>query len=125
MSKNLENKPKKFRIITEGIINPEGPVLGPDGNIYFVSAEESNIYMIDNQNKISSIGKTNGRPNGLAFNSNGECEDYLVGTVVKTHATLNFEVKLGEDNKRYLYSKSDNMIAKGSCIKIDIDLEIN
>ena len=41
MSKNLENKPKKFRIITEGIINPEGPVLGPDGNIYFVSAEES------------------------------------------------------------------------------------
>ena len=28
--------------------------------------------MINNQSKVSSIGKTNGRPNGLAFNSSGE-----------------------------------------------------
>ena len=75
---------------------------------------------------VSSSGyEKNGKYFNRAFNSNGECEDYLVGTVLKTHAALNFEVKLGEDNKRYLYSKSDNIIAKGSCIKIDIDLEIN
>ncbi|MBA31723.1 MAG: hypothetical protein CL748_04255 [Chloroflexi bacterium] len=97
MNQKLENKPKDLKIITEGIINPEGPVLGPDGNIYLVSADESTIYMIDKNDNVSSIGKTGGRPNGLAFNSNGEL--FIADAGLKSILKMNngkFEVFVDE-----------------------------
>ena len=68
----LTHRPKKFTPLLSGIKGPEGPALGPDGLIYFVSTVDSKVLRLNNNNEVSIVHKLEGKPNGLAFGLDGE-----------------------------------------------------
>ena len=68
----LTHRPKKFTPLLDGIKGPEGPALGPDGLIYFVSTVDSKVLRLNNKNEISIVHNIEGKPNGLAFGLDGE-----------------------------------------------------
>ena len=72
MTTDLENIPAEFRVLASGIVGPEGPAIGPDGQLYLVSAEDAAIVRVSQDGDISRVATTDGRPNGLVFNSEGE-----------------------------------------------------
>ena len=72
MTTDLTNIPADFKVLASGIGGPEGPAIGPDGQLYLVSAEDAAIIRISSDGDITQIAKTKGRPNGLVFNAAGE-----------------------------------------------------
>ncbi len=72
MTTDLANIPADFRVLASGIKGPEGPAIGPDGQLYLVSTEDAAIIRVSSDGEITQIAKTDGRPNGLVFNSAGE-----------------------------------------------------
>ncbi|MCZ6538957.1 MAG: SMP-30/gluconolactonase/LRE family protein [Chloroflexi bacterium] len=72
MNTDLTNVPPDFKVLASGIGGPEGPAIGPDGQLYLVSAEAAAIIRVSPAGDITEIAKTEGRPNGLVFNAAGE-----------------------------------------------------
>ena len=72
MTTDLTNIPADFKVLASGISGPEGPAIGPDGELYLVSAEDASIICISPDGGIKQVAKTGGRPNGLVFNRAGE-----------------------------------------------------
>tara|TARA_Y100001934_G_C12379619_1_gene791518 strand:+ start:1084 stop:1983 length:900 start_codon:yes stop_codon:yes gene_type:complete len=61
------------RVICGDVLEPEGPVCMPDGNIYLVemSKNRSCVSMVDAKGKRHEIGRPGGRPNGLTIDGDG------------------------------------------------------
>ena len=72
MTTDLTNIPADFKVLASGISGPEGPAIGPDGELYLVSAEDASIICVSPDGGIKQVAKTGGRPNGLVFNKAGE-----------------------------------------------------
>ncbi len=72
MTTDLTNIPADFRVLASGIGGPEGPAIGPDGQLYLVSTEDAAIIRVSTDGDITQIAHTEGRPNGLVFNAAGE-----------------------------------------------------
>lgn len=72
MTTDLTNIPADFKTLASGIGGPEGPAIGPDGQLYLVSAEQGAILRVSTDGDVTEIAKTDGRPNGLVFNAAGE-----------------------------------------------------
>jgi len=58
-------------IVAEGLAYPEGPVLMPDGSIALVEIRGCAIKRIEPGGRISTIGKVEGGPNGMALGPDG------------------------------------------------------
>ena len=72
MTTDLTNLPTDFKVLASGIAGPEGPAIGPDGQLYLVSAEDAAIIRISADGEVTQVAKTEGRPNGLVFDSAGD-----------------------------------------------------
>ena len=72
MTTDLTNIPADFRVFASGINGPEGPAIGPDGQLYLVSTEDAAIVRVSPSGDVTQVAVTDGRPNGLVFNSAGE-----------------------------------------------------
>ena len=72
MTTDLTNIPADFKVLASGISGPEGPAIGPDGELYLVSAEDASIIRVSPDGDITQVAETKGRPNGLVFNKAGE-----------------------------------------------------
>ena len=68
----LIHRPRGFKPLASGIEGPEGPALGPDGCMYFVSSDNASILKISSDDQVSTVLTLSGRPNGLAFGNDGE-----------------------------------------------------
>jgi gluconolactonase len=66
-----ETLPEGIKVVLSGINVPEGPVWGPDGLLYFVSAGAGSIYRMRDDGTSELVASTGGRPNGLAFAGDG------------------------------------------------------
>jgi gluconolactonase len=66
-----ETLPEGIKVVLSGINVPEGPVWGPDGLLYFVSAGEGRVYRLRDGGTSELVASTGGRPNGLAFDGDG------------------------------------------------------
>ena len=66
-----ETLPAGIKVVQSGINVPEGPVWGPDGDLYYVSAGEGVIYRLREGGFPEKVASTGGRPNGLAFSGDG------------------------------------------------------
>ncbi len=66
-----ENLPADIEIAVSGINVPEGPAWGPDEGLYFVSAGDGGVHRLANDGSTKMVANTQGRPNGLAFSSDG------------------------------------------------------
>lgn len=72
MTTDLTNIPPEFRVLASGVRGPEGPAVGPDGELYLVSAEDAAIIRVSESGDLTRVAETGGRPNGLAFSAAGE-----------------------------------------------------
>ena len=72
MTTDLTNIPADFKVLASGISGPEGPAIGPDGQLYLVSADDAAIIRISSDGVVTQVANTKGRPNGLVFNAAGE-----------------------------------------------------
>ncbi|MDA1279787.1 MAG: SMP-30/gluconolactonase/LRE family protein [Chloroflexi bacterium] len=72
MTTDLTHIPTGFRVLARGIRGPEGPAIGPDGQLYLVSADDAAIIRVSKDGDTTLVAGTEGRPNGLAFNADGE-----------------------------------------------------
>ena len=72
MSTDLTNIPPDFQVLATGINGPDGPAIGPDGQLYLVSAVDAVIIRVSTDGEITRVAETEGRPNGLVFNAAGE-----------------------------------------------------
>ena len=72
MTTDLTNTPPDFRVIVSGVRGPEGPAIDAQGRLHLVSAEDASIIRVSSEGDLSQIAITDGRPNGLLFNKNGE-----------------------------------------------------
>lgn len=72
MTTDLTNTPPDFRVIVSGVRGPEGPAIDAQGRLHLVSAEDASIIRVSSEGDLSQIATTDGRPNGLLFNKNGE-----------------------------------------------------
>ena len=72
MTTDLINTPPDFRVIVSGVRGPEGPAIDAQGRLHLVSAEDASIIRVSSEGDLSQIATTDGRPNGLLFNKNGE-----------------------------------------------------
>ncbi len=72
MSTDLTNIPADFQVLATGINGPDGPAIGPDGQLYLVSAVDAVIIRVSTDGEITRVAETKGRPNGLVFNAAGE-----------------------------------------------------
>ena len=72
MTTDLTNTPPDFRVIVSGVRGPEGPAIDAQGRLHLVSAEDASIIRVSSEGDPSQIAITDGRPNGLLFNKNGE-----------------------------------------------------
>jgi gluconolactonase len=72
MTTDLTNTPPDFRLLVSDIRGPEGPAIDAQGRLHLVSAEDASIIRVSSEGGLSQIATTDGRPNGLLFNKNGE-----------------------------------------------------
>ncbi|MDG0865977.1 SMP-30/gluconolactonase/LRE family protein [Candidatus Lucifugimonas marina] len=72
MTNDLTNIPPDFRVLTSGVRGPEGPAIDSSGQLHLVSADGGVILRVTNDGEITEVASTDGRPNGLVFNSAGE-----------------------------------------------------
>jgi gluconolactonase len=72
MTTDLTNTPPDFRVIVSGVRGPEGPAIDAQGRLHLVSAEDASVIRVSSEGDLSQIANTDGRPNGLLFNKNGE-----------------------------------------------------
>ena len=72
MATDLTNIPPDFKVLASGVPGPEGPAIDSQGRLHLVSAEDASIIRVSNEGEITQIAKTEGRPNGLVFNSEDE-----------------------------------------------------
>ncbi len=72
MTTDLTNIPPDFQVLASGIVGPDGPAIGADGELYLISTEDAAIVRVSSDGDITQVAKTEGRPNGLAFNAAGE-----------------------------------------------------
>ena len=68
----LVNTPPSFRVLATGFVLPEGPCVGPDGQLYVVDAGTGLISRISESGDVSEFVSTGGRPNGQAFGPGGD-----------------------------------------------------
>ena len=69
---SLIHPPPSYRVLATGLVLPEGPCVGPDGNLYVADAGTGAICRINDSGEVSEFVSTNGRPNGLAFGPDGD-----------------------------------------------------
>ena len=58
--------------LAQGLMFPEGPAIGPDGELYVTEIAGQRISKIAEDGTVSTFANTGGGPNGAAFNSRGE-----------------------------------------------------
>ena len=69
------------------------------------------------------INKTDGVNYSLAFNSRGECEDYLVSEEgINTFPKIPLYVRLNEENQKELYHTNDYVNVTGYCATITLNI---
>jgi gluconolactonase len=59
------------RVITSGLAFPEGPAIGPDGELYVVEIAGQRISRVGLDGIVTTFADTGGGPNGCAFGSDG------------------------------------------------------
>ena len=59
-------------MLATGLVMPEGPCIGPDGQLYVADAGAGTICRISETGEVSEFVSTAGRPNGLAFGPDGD-----------------------------------------------------
>ncbi len=62
----------EFRVITEGLRFPEGPIAMPDGSVLVVEIARGTLSRVDN-GKVEVIAQLGGGPNGAAIGPDGQC----------------------------------------------------
>ncbi|MDP6056129.1 MAG: SMP-30/gluconolactonase/LRE family protein [Dehalococcoidia bacterium] len=72
MTTDLTNIPPDFRVLVSGVRGPEGPAIDSEGRLHLVSSEDAAIIRVSKDGDLAEIASTDGRPNGLVFNSSGE-----------------------------------------------------
>jgi gluconolactonase len=91
MTTDLTNLPADFRVLASGITGPEGPAIGPDGQLFLVSTEDAAIVSVSPNGDVTRVAVTGGRPNGLVFNAAGE--------MFVADADLKAILRVGSDGK--------------------------
>jgi gluconolactonase len=59
------------RVLADGLLFPEGPVVHPDGSILLVEIERRTITRIGTDGRVDRIAELQGGPNGLAIGPDG------------------------------------------------------
>ena len=59
------------RVIASGLAFPEGPAIGPDGELYVVEIASQRISRVGLDGTVTTFADTGGGPNGCAFGSDG------------------------------------------------------
>ena len=72
MTTDLTNIPPDFRVLVSGVRGPEGPAIDSEGRLHLVSAEDAAIVRVSEDGEVTKVAETEGRPNGLVFNANGD-----------------------------------------------------
>lgn len=72
MATDLTNIPPDFKVLASGVLGPEGPAIDSQGRLHLVSTEDGSIISVSDVGEITEVAKTEGRPNGLVFNSEDE-----------------------------------------------------
>ncbi|WP_028464394.1 SMP-30/gluconolactonase/LRE family protein [Nisaea denitrificans] len=63
----------KIRIITDGLMFPEGPIAMPDGSVVLVEIGRGTLTRVFPDGKKEIIAETGGGPNGAAIGPDGHC----------------------------------------------------
>jgi gluconolactonase len=63
----------EFRVITEGLRFPEGPIAMPDGSVVLVEIERRTLTRVHPDGRQEIVARTGGGPNGAAIGPDGAC----------------------------------------------------
>jgi gluconolactonase len=105
MTTNLTNIPPDFRVLVSGVRGPEGPAIDSKGRLHLVSAEDASIIRVSADGDLSEVARTEGRPNGLVFNSAGD--------MFVADAELKAIMRLGENGKSEVFADNYEGTALG------------
>ena len=84
--------PVNFRVVTEGLRLPEGPIVMKDGSVLVVEVEGGTLSRCTMDGKVEVIAEMGGGPNGAAIGPDGAC--YIANNGGFTWAALPNGLKL-------------------------------
>jgi len=69
----LETKKLDYRVVTEGLLFPEGPIAMPDGSVLVVEIKGGRLVRVQPDGAKDIVAELGGGPNGAAIGPDGAC----------------------------------------------------